>query len=310
MSFTRVHHVGLVTSDLEHARHVLGDGFGLAVDEHRTPWPQGERGFENTTILDFPIGEMYYEVAKPNDDNSGPGQFLAGTNGRGGMYYVSIASSDIANDVQGLLSRGARLQGNWDGKSPVFLDNTTTMGINIQIMPEDHYFVHPYYKGNGNLTGMAHVGVAARSAEESRRLWGDLFGFTEDRSMERGLEPPQDRPARAADDPVHLLEYPIGGSVIEISHPTTSESGTARLVQQRATLGAVYHHTCPFAPDVHRFTEQAVEAGIQQIGTIPPREQVTGNVVAWFHPRSCLGMLTEVWNRAPGKEHHHRHPRH
>jgi catechol 2,3-dioxygenase-like lactoylglutathione lyase family enzyme len=43
MSFTRIHHVGLVTDDLERARHVLCDGFGLAIDEHRTPWPEGRR---------------------------------------------------------------------------------------------------------------------------------------------------------------------------------------------------------------------------------------------------------------------------
>ena len=37
MTFTRVHHVGMITADLEAARHVFCDGFGLAVDEHRTP---------------------------------------------------------------------------------------------------------------------------------------------------------------------------------------------------------------------------------------------------------------------------------
>ncbi len=124
--------------------------------------------------------------------------------------------------------------------------------------------------------------------------------------MERGVGRRQaDRPARAADDPVHLLEFPLGGTVIEISHPTTSDSGTARLVAQRAPLGAVYHHTCPYAPDVHRFMDQAVAAGLQQVGTISPREQTT-RVVAWLHPRTCLGMLVEIWNRPPGQGHYHR----
>ena len=102
---------------------------------------------------------------------------------------------------------------------------------------------------------------------------------------------------------MHLVEFPIGGSVVEVSIPTTDDSGTARLVAQRATLGAVYHHTCPYAPDVHSFTEEALAAGIQQIGTIPPREERT-RVVAWFHPRTCLGMLVEVWNRPPGDSHY------
>ena len=304
MAFTRAHHVGLVTGDLEQARHVLCDGFGLSIDEHRTPWPQGVTGYDGTTLLEFPIGEMYYEVARPNDTESGAAQFLASSNGRGGIYYISFASDDITSDVNGLLSRGIRLKEDWDGKSPVFLDPATCLGLGIQITHEESYHVHPYYRGNGSLMGMAHLGVAARSIEETRHFWADMFGLNEDKTVERGIEPtPEDRPARAADDPVHILEYPIGGTVIEISHPTTPDSGTARLVAQRGPLGAVYHHTCPFAPDVHRFVEQVAAAGLQQIGTIPPREQ-TNRATAWFHPRTCLGMLVEVWNRPPGQGHH------
>ena len=78
MSFTRVHHVGLVSDDLDQARHVLCDGFGLTVDEHRTPWPEGRRrDSDGATIIEVPIGEMYYEVAKPNDNQSEAARFLA-----------------------------------------------------------------------------------------------------------------------------------------------------------------------------------------------------------------------------------------
>ncbi len=308
MAFTRVHHVGMVTGDLEAAKHVLVDGFGLSLDEHRTPWPQGRLGYEGTTQLEFPIGEMYYEVARPNDPKSGSAEFLASTNGRGGMYYVSLASDDMARDLQGIQSRGIKLKGAWNGKGPVFLDPATCLGLGLQIIPDDHYYVHPAYRGNGVVTGMGHVGVAARGVEESRRFWGHVLGLEQDKTSERGLEAPRQAAApRPADDPVHILEFPLGGTVIEISHPTTTDSGTARLVAQRAPLGAVYHHTCPFAPDVRRFAEQAVAAGLQQIGTLPPREQGPAGV-AWFHPRTCLGMLLEIWARAPGAGHYHEHP--
>ena len=313
MTITRVHHVGLVNGDLENARHVFVDGFGLSVDEHRTPLPQGAPGHDGTTILEFPIGELYYEVAKPDDSDSEPAQYLASTNGRGGMYYISLATDNIAGEIQGILRRGGKLKGDWDGESPVFLDPTTSLGLRIQITPEDNYFVHPYYKGNGTCTGLAHVGIAARDPRESQGFWGGILGIREDTIVrsgggtweERRVQdaPDPNQPRRAADDPVFILEYPIGGTVIEISHPTTTDSGTARLVASRATLGAVYHHTAPFAPDVHRFIEQAVPAGLEQIGSIPARE-VTTRATAWFHPRTCLGMLVEPWNRAPGEEHY------
>ncbi len=313
MAITRVHHVGLVNGDLEHARHVLVVGFGLAVDEHRTPLPQGRPGYDGTTILEFPIGEMFYEVAKPNDSESEPAQYLASTNGRGGMYYISLASNDIAGEIEGILSRGGKLKGDWDGKSAVLLDPNTSLGLRIQITPEDGYYVHPYFKGNGACMGMGHIGIAARDPEESRRFWGGILGLREDLVVRSGGGDWETRRAQdasdpnrrrgAAADPVYIVEYPIGGTVIEISHPTTDDSGTARLVATRATLGAVYHHTAPFAQDVHRFVDQAVAAGLQQIGSIPPRE-VSTRATAWFHPSTCLGMLLEPWNRPPGGEHY------
>ena len=304
MAFTKIHHVGLVNGDLDHARHILEAGFGLSLDEHRTPSP-GIPGYDGTTVLQFPIGEMYYEVAKPGDSASEPAQYLEATNGRGGMYYLSLASNDIADDVQGLQSRGVKIKGDWDGKGPVFLDPETTLGLRLQVTPDEPYYVHPYYKGNGTCMGMAHIGLAGRDPEESRNFWSNIVGIREDQTSERGREGPDPNRERraAADDPVHILEYAIGGTVIEISHPTTTDSGTARLVAQRATLGEVFHHTAPFAPDVHRFIEQAVPAGMEQIGSIPPRE-VTTRATAWFHPRACLGMLLEPWNRLPGEDHY------
>ena len=314
MAITRVHHVGLVNGDLEHARHILVDGFGLSVDEHRTPMPEGRPGYDGTTILEFPIGETHYEVAKPNDTDSEPAQYLDSSNGRGGMYYISLASDDIAGDVQGILSRGGKLKQDWDGKGPVMLDPNTSLGLRVQITPEDNYFAHPIFKGNGVCMGMAHIGIAARDPEESRSFWGGILGLREDLAQrddgrtfaqrrEQDGQPSDDNPRRAANDPVYILEFPIGGIVIEISHPTTTDSGTARLVASRATLGAVYHHTAPFAPDVHRFIEQAVSAGMEQIGSIPPKD-VSTRATAWFHPRACLGMLLEPWNRPPGVQHY------
>lgn len=306
MAFTRVHHVGLVVTDLDQAKHVLGDGFGLAVDEHRTPLSGQDRG--GVTVLEFPIGELYYEVSKPNGGQSRAAQFLEASGGRGGMHYVSLASDNIAADVKRLTDRGVKLDGSWDGKGPVFIDPTTTLGLAFQITPEEHYYVHPHYKGNGNVTGMAHIGMAARSAVEVRHMWGEVFGLIEDKGAERGLEPRRETAERrAADDPVHLIEYPLGGTVLEISIPTTEDSGTANLVRTRATLGATFHHTCPYAPDGHRFLDHAKAAGLQQIGSVPPREQTT-RITGWLHPRSCLGMLVEVWNRPPGPGHAHQHP--
>ena len=144
MAFTRIHHVGMVTGDMEAARHLFCDGFGLSVDEHRTPWPQGRsRRGEAGTSIEFPIGEMYYEVSAPTDSESSAAQFLNSTSGRGGIHYISIASDNIGADVQTLLDRGVKLKGDWDGESATFLDPTTCQGLELQITTDDRYYVHP-----------------------------------------------------------------------------------------------------------------------------------------------------------------------
>ncbi len=308
MGFTKINHVGILVADLEAGARVYTDGWGLDVDEHRSPLPQGRPGtFDNVTSIEIPIGEMYLEVSRPNDPSTPAGQSVAR---RPGMYYVSIASDDIEGDVKALQAKGVKIEGNWDGKGPVMLDPETTLGVRFQITPEDNYFAHPYYKGDGTLQGMAHIGLAARDIDEIRRFLGGVMGLREDTSRENSQTPPRDRDrTRAASDPVRLIEFPIGGTVIEISIPTTDDSGTARLVAQRATLGAVFHHICPFAKNVHLAIESGVAAGLEQLGSVVPREE-NPRVVAWFHPRTCNGVLTEIWNRPPGGQHIHSHGMH
>ncbi len=309
MAFTKVDHVAMLADDIAVGKHVFCDGWGLAIDEHRSPWPQGRPGtFDGVTSIEIPIGEMYLEISKPNDTTSPAARFVA--EHRAGMYHIALASNDLPADVRLLQDRGIQVEGEWDGRGAVFLDPTTTLGLRIRVVPEEGYYVHPYYRGDGTFTGMGHIGIAARSADEIRALFGGAFGLHEDKTAERGGEPPPDfDPARPASDPVHLIEYPLGGTVIEISIPTAEGTGTARLVATRAPLGAVYHHICPFAPDVYRAAESGVAAGLQLIGAMPPRESqrpAAGQIdVAWFHPRTCVGTLIEIWNRPPGAEHTH-----
>ncbi len=308
MAFTRVEHVAILVDDLEVGRHIFCDGWGLAIDEHRSPWPEGRPGtFDGVTSIEIPIGEMFLEISKPNDTESGAARFVAERGA--GMYHIALASDDVAGDLEALQARGIKTAGPADASGAVMLDPTTTLGLGIKVVPEQHYFVHPHYKGDGTFTGMGHIGIAARSVEEVRALFGDGFGLHEDKSAERGGEPPADfDPARPASDPVHLVEFPLGGTVIEISVPTAAGTGTARLVATRAPLGATYHHICPYAPDVYRSAEMGVAAGLQLIGELPSTpEDRAAMRVAWFHPRTCAGTLVEIWDRPPGSEHTHQH---
>ncbi|MCX6024320.1 MAG: VOC family protein [Chloroflexi bacterium] len=298
MSFVRVHHVGMIAASLDQARHVYGDGFGMGVDEDSSSADAAiATPFGSVKRLVLPIGETYLEVNQPTDPSSPAGQFLA-QRGVGGMHYVSLASDRLAQDVETLLHRGLKLLlppdvKDWDGVSPVYLDPESAQGLLLQIAPNDPYYPHPAYRGLGVFTGLAHVGLAARDVEQTQRFWSDLFGLS--LLPYRDRQEGEERNPGAAIDPVTIRSFPIGGSVIEVSHPDDKVSGTARFVEWQATLGSAYHHICPWAPDVHRSVDMGRAAGLQQIGSIPTKEE-SATAVAWFHPKSCLGTLMEIWN--------------
>ena len=300
MAFVKVDHVGMVVADLSEAQRVFGDVFGMAVDERRTPLPNGATGhFDNVTSIAMPIGEMFVEFSRPNDTNSDAAKFLAERGGRGGMHHVTLASTDIANDVKMLVDRGLKLKVGWDGTSQVLFDPSTTYGIVVGIAPYVDYSPHPAYRGDGLFVGMGHIGLAARATEEARHFWGDIVGLYQNHRRTRGDGPVREERAPDAmgpDDPVSIIEFDIGSTVIEISVPPNDQTGTGRYVAQRATLGMAYHHICPWAPDVHEAIDRAKANGVQQIGGIPPRER-TRRATGWIHPRSALGTLLEIWNR-------------
>ena len=304
MAFTKIDHIGFVVGDLKEAQRVYCDIWGLKVDEDRTPLPDGKKGhFDDVNSIEIPIGEVILEFSKPNDENTEAGKFVADLRGVGGTHHLALASDDIAADVKMLQGKGIGLKanGSWDGKSRVWLDPETTMGIQIEIVPHENYYPHSSYRGTGVFTGLAHFGLAAKDVQASTDFWEGKFGIALDTTRTRG-DKPEDRERTGGGgpiDPVHLIEFPIGGSIIEISHPTTEDSGTARFVQSRATLGAAFHHICPWAPDVHTAVERANTGGLQQIGSIPGRDESRERptLVGWYHPRTSLGTLIEIWNR-------------
>jgi methylmalonyl-CoA/ethylmalonyl-CoA epimerase len=300
VSFTKVHHVGMIIGSFDEARRVYSDGFGLAVDEQHSPLPQARPGtFDKVLTLEFPIGEMYLEVSRPLDPTSPAGRYLAERGGVGGLHHLAFASTDFARDVAALRRHGLRIADGWSGADSVFLDPSTTLGLLVEITPSDDYYPHPFYRGAGLTTGMAHIGIAAKSADDIHHLLTGVFGLQRGGEGRSGTPiGARSGPVQAADDDVVSIEYDLGGTVLEVNIPNDTVSGTARFLAQRGPLGAAYHHICPFAPDVHAFMERGRTAGLQEIGSLPPKE-AGQHGVGWFHPRSALGTLIEVWNLPP-----------
>jgi methylmalonyl-CoA/ethylmalonyl-CoA epimerase len=95
---------------------------------------------------------------------------------------------------------------------------------------------------------------------------------------------------RIAADGVEVAVFVLGPSRVELLTPTDPASTVHKFLEQR---GEALHHLAYAVPDVHAALRQAQEAGAQLIDR-EPRPGAGGKLVAFIHPKSAHGVLTEL----------------
>jgi methylmalonyl-CoA/ethylmalonyl-CoA epimerase len=93
-----------------------------------------------------------------------------------------------------------------------------------------------------------------------------------------------------ADQGVRVASFNAGTGYVEILAPTTPESGVARYLESR---GPGIHHVAYAVADLDLALSQLEAAGFELIDR-SPRTGVHGWRIAFIHPRSCSGVLTEL----------------
>ena len=298
--FTRIHHVGLVVADLEPARRLWLDTYGFQVDESRSPLPEGRYvPLDDVNILDIPVGESELEINKANDPHSGTGRYLERRGS--GPHHICLYSNDIEADVSRLQENGLRLiaspqvSRDQKGNSKVaFFHPRGNLGFLLELwqdMPTkgDVPFQSPHGRG-GTITRLHHVGLVHSSLEEAYHLFSDIYGLKLD---EERTPLPHGR--YAPNDNVRVLEFQFSQSMIEVTVPQDQASGTARFLAAR---GSGIHHICFYSQDIQADVSRLKGAGLKQIGELgPPRPD--GSLVAFFHPKTNMGTLVELWQDLP-----------
>jgi methylmalonyl-CoA/ethylmalonyl-CoA epimerase len=132
-----------------------------------------------------------------------------------------------------------------------------------------------------------HVGIVAYTIDQAREILGDGLGLELD-------EPRSQWPTGSYFPPEQTYNYffqvGAGETQVEVLVPAEdATSGTARFLQQR---GPGLHHVCYACEDVHDEAERLVAHGLLEID-LPRRSDGRRNV-AFFHPRSTGGILTEL----------------
>jgi methylmalonyl-CoA/ethylmalonyl-CoA epimerase len=129
-----------------------------------------------------------------------------------------------------------------------------------------------------------HIGVAVEDLDESIAIYRDRLGM-----REQHRESVEEFGVEAA-----LLE--IGGSHVELLTPTSPDSGVAKFLERK---GPGLHHVAYRTDDIDGLLKRLREAGMRLIDE-EPRTGIRDSRVAFVHPKSTGGVLTEVVQPAEG----------
>ena len=129
-----------------------------------------------------------------------------------------------------------------------------------------------------------HIGVAVEDLEEAVSLYRERLGMPEQHREtveEQGVE-------------AVLLE--IGEGHVELLSPLSPETAVGKFLEKR---GPGLHHVAYRTDDIDAALQTAREAGLRLIDE-EPRIGIRNSRVAFVHPKSTGGVLTELVQPAEG----------
>lgn len=96
---------------------------------------------------------------------------------------------------------------------------------------------------------------------------------------------------------VEVATFAAGAGWLELIRPTDPEGAIARFLAKR---GEGFHHVAYGVPDLPAELGRLERAGIRLIDRVP-RRGVHGWSIAFVHPESCGGVLTELVETPGGR---------
>lgn len=137
------------------------------------------------------------------------------------------------------------------------------------------------------LQRIDHLGIAVRSLEETIPFYEKALGLK--------CEHTEEVPAQK----VRTAFFRVGETHIELLEPTSPESPIAKFLEKNPHGGI--HHVAFATDDIEGQLAQAAEAGCRLINE-QPVPGAGGKLVAFLHPKSTHGVLTEFCS--PTQDHH------
>lgn len=134
------------------------------------------------------------------------------------------------------------------------------------------------------IQSIDHLGIAVRSLDEAVPLYEKALGL---RCLGR---------EEVASQRVRTAFFDAGGVHLELLEPTSPESPIAKFIESK---GEGIHHIAFRTDDITGQLKQASDAGVRLIHETP-FDGAAGKLVAFLHPKSTRGVLTELCAVKPG----------
>lgn len=123
-----------------------------------------------------------------------------------------------------------------------------------------------------------HLGIAVRSIDEAVPIYENALGL---RCLGR---------EEVASQRVKTAFFDVGGVHLELLEPTSPDSPIAKFL---ADKGEGLHHIAFRTDDIVGQLKQASGSGLRLINE-KPFDGAAGKLVAFLHPKSTRGVLTEL----------------
>jgi methylmalonyl-CoA/ethylmalonyl-CoA epimerase len=134
-----------------------------------------------------------------------------------------------------------------------------------------------------------HIGIAVRSIDAQRPFYEDALG-----AAFEGVE-------TVADQKVRVGFFRIGDVCLELLEPTDPSSTVAAFLEKR---GEGLHHVALTVAGLEERIAELKQSGIRMIDDTP-RAGAHRMRIAFLHPKSTFGVLTELCEPAPQKDASH-----
>ncbi len=128
-----------------------------------------------------------------------------------------------------------------------------------------------------DISHIEHLGIAVRSLEEAIPYYEKVLGLKCYNIEE------------VADQKVRTAFFKVGDTKIELLEPISEESTIAKFIENR---GEGIHHIAFAVKGIESALAEAEEKGVRLIDKVP-RAGAEGMTIAFLHPKSTGGVLTE-----------------